>query len=194
FDYKVCDDGTTAGAADHKCDTGHVTVTVSEVNDAPAATDDARNATEDTAAIYSSSGLTANDSAGPANEADQTLTLTEVSNAAHGTVSPDRTSGDNNSTPAADYNGNEAGFDYKVCDDGTTAGAADHKCDTGHVTVTVSEVNDAPTATDDDRNATEDTAAIYSSSGLTANDSAGPANESDQTLTLTEVSNAAHGT
>ena len=48
-------------------------------------------------------------------------------------------------TPAADYNGPDS-YSYKVCDNGTTNGAPDSKCATATVSVTVTEVNDAPAA------------------------------------------------
>ena len=90
------------------------------------------------------SNLTSNDSAGPANENVQVLTLTSVSSTAdtHGTVS--LSSGTITYTPDPNYNG-PASFTYQVCDNGTTNGAADSKCTTGTVNVTVNTVNDAPT-------------------------------------------------
>ena len=53
-------------------------------------------------------------------------------------------------TPAADFNG-PASFNYTVQDNGTTNGAADPKTGTGTVNVTITEVNDAPTAVDDSK-------------------------------------------
>jgi len=50
------------------------------------------------------------------------------------------------------------------------------------VSLTVQEVNDPPTAGGDPKNTNEDTALVFASSDLTANDSAGPANESGQTV------------
>ena len=46
----------------------------------------------------------------------------------------------------ANYNGPDS-FKYRVCDNGTTNGAADPKCDVGTVSVTVTPVNDAPVVT-----------------------------------------------
>ena len=70
-------------------------------------------------------------------------------------------------------------------DNGTTNGAPDFKTGTVYVQVTVTEVNDAPTATDDSKTVAEDGTLSFPASDLTANDSAGPANESGQTLTVT---------
>jgi Putative Ig domain. len=88
--------------------------------------------------------LTTNDSAGPADENAQVLTVTSVSATAdtHGTVS--LSSGTITYSPDANYNG-PASFTYQVCDNGATNGAPDAKCTSGTVNVTVNPVNDAPT-------------------------------------------------
>jgi hypothetical protein len=137
FTFKVND-----GAADSNTST--VNITVTDVNDTPSATDDTASTDEDTPVDISASTLTSNDSAGPANENVQVLTLTSVSATAdtHGTVS--LSSGTVTYSPEANYNGS-ASFTYQVCDNGTTNGAPDSKCTTGTVNVTVNPVNDAPT-------------------------------------------------
>src|ERR1041385_8859409 len=137
FAFKVND-----GARDSNTST--VTITTTEVNDAPLATDDAASTDEDTNLQITASNLTTNDSAGPADENAQVLTVTSVSATAdtHGTVS--LSSGNITYSPDANYNG-PASFTYQVCDNGTTNGAADAKCTTGTVNVTVNPVNDAPT-------------------------------------------------
>ena len=50
----------------------------------------------------------------------------------------------------ANYNRPDS-FTYTMTDDGTTNRAADAKSDTATVSVSVSEVNDAPVAVDDSR-------------------------------------------
>jgi DNA/RNA endonuclease G (NUC1) len=194
FTYQVCDNGTSAGAADSKCATATVHVTIAETNDPPAAADDAKSATEDTPLVFAASDLTANDNPGPANESGQTLTVTSVSATAstHGSVSLN--AGQITYSPEANYNG-AASFTYQVCDNGTTAGAADSLCTTGTVFVTIAEVNDPPVAADDAKSTSEDTPLVFAASDLSANDNAGPANESSQTLTVTSVSATAstHG-
>src|SRR5207253_412754 len=121
FTYSVCDNGTTNGAADPKCATGAVNVTVTEVNDDPSASNDSKSTSEDTTLNFPASDLTTNDSAGPANESGQTLTVTSPTppSSAHGTVS--LASGIVSYAPAANYNG-PASFTYRVCDNGTTNG------------------------------------------------------------------------
>ena len=195
FDYVTSDNGTTNGVADPRTDTGHVTFSVTEVNDAPVATDDALSSVAEDSGTRSISfaALTGNDSKGPANEAGQTLTVTSVSNAVGGTVAI--VAGHVEFTPTANFNG-AASFDYVTSDNGTTNGVADPKTDTGHVTFSVTAVNDAPVATDDALSSVAEDSGTRSISfaALTGNDSKGPANEAGQTLTVTSVSNAVGGT
>jgi len=138
FTYNVSD-GT------HTSNTSTVTLTISEVNDAPVAADDAKSTNEDTAVTFAASDLAANDSTGPANESGQTLTVTSVSSTAstHGNVI--LSSGNVTYTPDPNFNG-AASFTYQVCDNGTTAGLADSLCSTATVNMTVNAVNDPPSA------------------------------------------------
>jgi DNA/RNA endonuclease G (NUC1) len=188
FTYYVSD-GT------HNSNTSTVSLSVLEVNDPPTATDDAKTTDEDTTLTFASSDLTANDSTGPANESSQTLTVTAVTTTAntHGTAT--LTSGVVSYIPDPNYNG-PASFTYSVCDNGITGGLSDPLCSTAMVNVTVNEVNDPPTASDDMKTTDEDIPLTFASSDLTANDSTGPANESSQTLTVTAVTATAntHGT
>ena len=121
-----------------------ITITTTEVNDTPSATDDAKSTDEDTNLEFPASDLTSNDSTGPLNENLQVLTVSSVSATAdtHGTVS--LASGTITYSPDTNYNG-PASFTYQVCDNGTTNGAPDSQCTTGTVNVTVNGVNDAPT-------------------------------------------------
>jgi len=190
FTYQVCDNGVTAGLSDSKCATGTVNVTVNPVNDPPVAVGDAKNTNEDTALVFASSDLTANDAAGPANESGQSLTVTTVaSNAStHGSVA--LAGGQITYAPEADYNG-PAAFTYQVCDNG-----APSLCATGTVNVTVAAVNDAPIAVDDSVATEAGMMLTFSATDLTANDSTGPADEASQTLTVTAVTatTETHGT
>ena len=102
-----------------------------------------------------------NDAAG---EAGQSLSIRGLTRPEHGSSA---LVGDTavRYTPDADYHGPDV-FSYTVCDDGTTAGEPDSRCDTADVEVTVTPVNDAPTAVAAIL-AAEDTAAGVS---LTASD------------------------
>ena len=90
--------------------------------------------------------------------------------------------------PDADYNGPDT-ISYTLTDNGTTNGVADPLTASSTVTVTVTEVNDAPTPR---RHATVAEDGSVTIAVLT-NDVTGPANESGQTLTVTAAS-ALHGT
>jgi large repetitive protein len=195
FDYTAQDNGTTNGASDPKTDTAAVSFNITEVNDAPTAADDTiGNVAEDSGAqTIPIASLLANDSAGPANESSQSLTLTAVANPVGGTVTFDAVNV--YFTPTAGYNG-PASFEYTVTDNGTTNGASDPKSDTATVSFNVTEVNDAPDAVDDSLSSVAEDSGTRTIpiSTLLANDSTGPANESGQTLTLTAVANPVGGT
>ncbi|MFN2531820.1 MAG: DNA/RNA non-specific endonuclease [Pyrinomonadaceae bacterium] len=137
FTFKV-NDGV------HDSNTSTVNILVTDVNDSPSAVDDSESTDEDTPLDIAASDLATNDTAGPANEGSQNLTITSVSATAdtHGAVM--LSSGIISYSPDSDYNG-LAAFTYQVCDDGTTNGAPDSKCSTGNVNVTVNPVNDGPT-------------------------------------------------
>jgi len=136
----------TASNGSGTSNTATVSIVVFEVNDPPAAANDAKSTDEDTALTFAASDLTANDSAGPANENGQSLTVTSVvpDGNTHGSVSI--AAGQITYTPAANYNG-PASFTYNVCDNGLTLGQADPKCASATVNLTVNPVNDPPTAT-----------------------------------------------
>ncbi len=194
FGFAVTDNGTTAGVLDPRTANGFVSLTITEVNDPPIAVNDIlSDIPEDSGPrTIPISVLLANDSAGPLNESGQTLTLT-ANNATGGTVTMSGT--DVIFTPAPDYNG-PAGFSYTIQDNGTTDGVADPKSATALVSFTITEVNDRPVAVNDILSP------INEGSGprtipfgdLLVNDLRGPANESEQTLTIIAVGNAIGGT
>ena len=178
FTYTANDGTVDSNEAD-------VDVTVSEVNDAPVAADDSATVAEDDDVLVDAA---ADDSTGPANESDQSLTITGVGSPSHGTAVLE--AGQIRYTPDPDYNGPDS-FTYTITDDGTTAGLADPRSDTATVSVTVSEVNDTPVAVDDSATVAEDDDVLIDAA---ADDSTGPANESGQSLTITGVGSPSHGT
>jgi len=118
----------TVTATNGRTATDTFVLTVTEVNDAPTAVADTVTDINEDSGVYSIpfATLTGNDSAGPANESGQTLTITNVSNPTGGTVQINGTNVE--FTPTADFNG-AAGFDYTVTDnEGTDTGT-----DTGRV-------------------------------------------------------------
>ncbi|HQN44894.1 MAG TPA: tandem-95 repeat protein, partial [Anaerolineaceae bacterium] len=110
---------------------------------------------------------------------DDTLTLTAVSNPTNGTVALD--AGTITFTPTADFNGT-AGFDYTISDGTLT--------DTGHVTVTVIAINDAPVAADDAYEMDEDTVLTINAPGVLNNDT----DADGDTLTAVLVAGPTNGT
>jgi DNA/RNA endonuclease G (NUC1)/fibronectin type 3 domain-containing protein len=129
FTYRVND-----GTADSN--TATVTITVLEVNDPPSATDDSKSAAYNTPLTFNASDLTVNDSAGPANENTQTLTVSSVTGTAntHGMVS--LAGGQITYTPDSGYSGS-ASFSYSVCDNGITGGMSAPLCATASVLLNV---------------------------------------------------------
>jgi hypothetical protein len=168
------DQGAT-GSGGTRTDSAVVAIAVAPVNDAPTANDDAFTVLEDSAAA--SHNLLANDTTVDSGEA---LTISAVTDPANGTATIV-----NNQvvyTPDADYAGPDS-FSYTVSDPGGLTSAAT-------VTVTVTNVNDPPTANDD-----AFTFAAGSSMNLAqvlANDTAAP--DSGETLAVTAFTNPANGT
>ncbi len=132
-------------------DTGTITVTVDQVNDAPVADNDSATTNEDTAVtIDVLDGDTDTDQKAGLNAHPEAevlgISLTGAAAPAHGGVSVE--SGKIKYTPADDYNGTDT-FEYYVTD-----GEAQCK---GVVTVTIVQVNDNPVAVTDNAETEEDT-------------------------------------
>ena len=113
--------------------TDSFTITVTEVNDAPAAVDDADETAEETMVFIA---VLAND-----NDAeDDTLTITDVTEPTSGTAVISDDGNEIEYIPETDFYGIDT-FDYTINDgNGGT--------DTGTVTVTVTNINDAPVVLD----------------------------------------------
>lgn len=123
FTYKA-NDGTADSA------TATVSITVTPVNDPPTANSGITATTdEDTAKDITLAGGDIESSS---------LTYAKASDPAHGTVSINATTGVARYTPAANYHGNDS-FNFTVNDGSTDSAPAT-------VSITVTPVNDAPTA------------------------------------------------
>ena len=169
FLYTLCDDGQP-----QECSTNKVTVnvTVTEVNDQPVAQDDEVSVPEDGEQFFDP---LSSDSAGPANEADQTLKVDSIaSQPTHGAatlITSGADAGKVSYKPNGDYYGSDS-LTYKVCDNGTTKGEPDPKCAVGTVSVSVNPTNDSPVANNDSYRLKEDTKLeVPRSSGVLKNDS-----------------------
>ena len=156
--------------------TATVSVTVTPVNDDPVAIDDTATVAEDSDAT--AIAVLANDTLGP--DAGETLTVTAVTQGAHGSVTFTATGV--SYTPAADYYGPDS-FTHTIADG--NGGSA-----TATVSVTVTPVNDDPVANDDTATVAEDSDA--NAIDVLANDTLGP--DTGETLAVTAVTQAAHGT
>ncbi|MGE0401118.1 MAG: Ig-like domain-containing protein [Kofleriaceae bacterium] len=154
---------------------GDVTVAVGN-NTAPVANDDTGTTMEDAAVSITAAMLLANDT----DAENQTLSVIAVGSPSHGTVA--QVGSDITFTPDPNYSG-AASFQYTVADG---AGA-----DVGLVNITVSAVNDAPTANADLAATAEDTALSLQAATLLANDT--DIDEGDS-LTVMSVDSATNGT
>jgi len=166
FTYTI-NDGTPGSD-----DTATVTVTVDGVNDPPTANDDSLSVTEDS--TNNSLDVLANDSVSP--DTGETLTITTVGTPNNGgTATTDGLT--ITYSPATNFFGTEI-FTYTI-NDGTPGSD-----DTATVIVTVDNVNDPPTASNDTTfSADEDS--TNNSLDVLANDSTSP--DIGETLTITTV-------
>src|SRR5439155_1618384 len=134
-------------------------------------------------------------SAGPADETGQTLNfiVSNSNNALFSSQPAIAADGTLSYTSAPDANGS-ALVTVRLHDSGGTANGGIDTSSAQTFTITVTEVNDSPVPASDLKGAVEDTLLSFPASDLTSNDSPGPANESGQSLTVTEVDAAsAHG-
>ena len=170
FSYSVSDGkGGTDSAA--------VMVTVSSVNDNPTAVDDTATVKEGTDATVID--VLANDGIAP--DTDETLTITETSDPAYGTVSIAEGGASLSYQPDADYAGGDT-FTYTVSDgNGGTA--------TATVTITVDSVNTKPVAVGDTYSTDVDTPLLVAAPGVLANDS----DDDGDAMTVNLVTNPTHG-
>jgi Bacterial Ig domain len=178
--FSVCDEGIVNG-----CTASRADISVIEVNDAPVAAADQADMLA-TAPGGTLVDVLANDRPGPANEADQTMTLTEA-HASAGTATIE--AGKVRYTAPADnsFSGTDT-ISYSVCDDGTTDGRPAPLCTTGVATVRViTKLNTPVSAFADSRSVAEDGVVTIP---VAANDSA---NDDGQSLTLTSVSTPLRG-
>ncbi|UXA15896.1 Ig-like domain-containing protein [Mycobacterium sp. SMC-4] len=164
FTYTASDGTATS-------DPALVTITVTAVNDAPVAVDDAFTVDEDTVLV---GNVLTNDT--DIDGDDLTVTL-EVGPANGSLVlNPD---GSFTYTPDADFHGSDS-FTYTASDGQAASGGAT-------VTITVTAVNDAPVANNDTFATDEDTVLV---GNVLTNDT----DIDGDTLTVTLVSGPAHGT
>ncbi|RYX80611.1 tandem-95 repeat protein [bacterium] len=170
-------DGTTTGRISLTAANGTVTsATNFRINNDPTASNDSATVAEDSGATVIS--VLGNDSSTP--DTGETLSVKAVTQPANGTVT--LTGGVIRFTPAANFNGTTS-FTYTLSDgfDGT---------DTATVNMTVTSVNDPPTANDDSATVAEDSGATIIN--VLVNDSFAP--DTGETLSVTGITQPANGT
>jgi Ca2+-binding RTX toxin-like protein len=156
-------------------DTATVSVTVSPVNDDPDAEDDAAATPEDAAVTIA---VVANDS----DPDGDPVAVVDVDEPLHGTAALTADGTSIVYEPEADFNGADV-VEYTIFDgNGGT--------EFGEVAITVTPVNDPPTARPDLASVRQGQSVVID---VLANDVPGPADEMGQTLTVTSVGAAAHG-
>jgi MYXO-CTERM domain-containing protein len=163
------------GAGGTRTDSAQVTISVTAVNDAPSAVADAFTVLEDSA--VANHDLRANDTTVDSGEA---LTITAVTNPAHGMAAIVGT--EVSYVPDADYAGPDS-FSYTITDPGGLTSAAT-------VTVTVTNVNDLPTARNDAFTFSQDSSGNLAQ--VLANDTFAP--DTGETLAVTSFTQPLHGT
>jgi VCBS repeat-containing protein len=169
FSYRASDGTLTSSPAT-------VTISVTAVNDAPTAAGDAYSTAEDTALTVAPPGVLANDTDPDA----EPLTAVLESAPSHGTLTLN-TDGSFTYTPATDFTGSDS-FSYRASDGTLTSNPAT-------VAITITGINDEPTAANDVYSITEDTILTVAAPGVLTNDSDPDGNP----LTAVLVSGPSHG-
>ncbi len=175
FTYRVGDGLLTSN------NIGTATIIVREVNDTPIGVLDQLTVNEDEVVNINQSVLLANDRPGPSTESGQTIQIASVQNVSAQGGSVSLANGVVRYIPRTDFAGVDS-FTYVVRDNGTTGGLPDPLETTVTVSLTVLDQNDAPIAGSDSFTIQEDTSSTLPFSFFLQNDSAGPSNESSQTL------------
>lgn len=172
----------TVGDGQGGSDTATVSLTVTPVNDPPTPGPDSGSTLEDTALVVPAATLLTNDS--DVDGGALTVSGVQPTSANGGTVT--LSGGNITYQPAANFNGTDT-VTY-IVDDGNPGGTAN-----GTLTVTVTAVNDAPTITLGANPSVAEDAAAQSLAGWATAITAGPADESGQTLTIVGWTNSNPG-
>ena len=153
-----------------------VTITVTPVNDAPVAEDDAYTTDEDVVLNVPAPGVLANDT----DPDSPVLTAVLVDTVSHGELVLNA-DGSFVYTPDQDYNGTDS-FTYKASD-------GDLESEVATVTITINPVNDAPVAEDDAYTTDEDVMLNVPAPGVLENDT----DPDSPVLTAVLVDTVSHG-
>ncbi|HWL35607.1 MAG TPA: Ig-like domain-containing protein [Frankiaceae bacterium] len=183
---QATDDGGIANGGNNQSPTQTFDITVTAVNDVPSFTKGADQTLNEDAGAQSVSNWASAISKGPADESAQTLSFTTSNdNNSLFSVQPGVTpTGTLSYTSAPDAVGTATVTIY-LSDDGGTANGGDDTSDSQTFTITVNGVNDQPSFTDDGDQTVLEDAGAQTVNGFVNSTSAGPADESAQTVTVT---------
>ena len=187
----ITSDLGNTGSGGVRVDNDNISISVTSVNDAPSFTRGSDQIVLEDAGAQTVATWATAISRGPANESAQTLTfvVTNDNNALFSVqpaISP--ATGNLTYTPAANAFGSAVVSVYLRDDGGTLNGGVDVS-PTQIFNITVTPVNDAPSFTVGSNQTVAEDAAAQSIAGWATNISAGPANESAQTLIFTVTNN-----
>ncbi|MHB8107850.1 MAG: tandem-95 repeat protein, partial [Candidatus Cryosericum sp.] len=190
FDYTIQDNGTTARSPDFRTASDLVTVTVTAVNDAPSFAKGADQAVSEDCGIQTVAGWATGMSAGPADEAIQSLAfiVSNDNNALFSTQPAIAADGTLTYCPAASMNGS-ATVTVRIHDNGGTANGGGDTSAAQTFTITVAAVNDAPSFTNGAAQTVLEDCGAQTVPGWATAIQAGPADESQQSLTFRVTGN-----
>jgi hypothetical protein len=181
--------GTANGGVDTSTEQTFV-INVTQVNDAPSFTKGADQTVLEDAGAQTVAGWATAISAGPSNESGQTLTFNVTGNTNPGLFSAApaiSSTGELTYTPAANANGS-ATITLTLSDSGGTANGGVDTSAAQTFTITVTDVNDAPSFTGGGNQTVNEDAGQVTANGWASSISAGP-NESGQTVSFVIDSN-----
>ena len=186
----ITDDGGVLNGGDDTSPVQTFTITVNAVNDEPSFTKGADQVLFEDAGAQSVSGWATAISKGPADESAQTLTFTVTNdnNALFSSQPAVSDTGTLTFTSAPDAVGTTTVSVY-LSDSGGTANGGDDTSPTQTFTITVNGVNDAPSFTHDGNQTVLEDAGAQTVAGFVNTTSAGPADESAQTVTVSVTGN-----
>jgi hypothetical protein len=185
------DNGGTANGGIDTSTSQTFVITVNAVNDAPSFTKGANQTVDEDAGAQTVTNWATNISAGPADESGQALTfqVTGNNNTALFAAGPAISSaGTLTYTPAANANG-LASITINLKDDGGTANGGVDTSTSQTFSITVNSVNDAPSFTKGADQSASNTGGPQTVANWATNISAGPGNESSQTVTFQVTGN-----
>ena len=187
---RLQDNGGTANGGQDTSAAQTFAITVTAVNDVPSFTKGPDQTVNEDAGAQTVNNWATNISAGPADEAGQTLTfLVTTNNDALFSVLPAvSASGTLTYTPAANANGS-ATVSVRLQDNGGTANGGQDTSAVQTFAITVTAVNDVPSFTKGPDQTVNEDAGAQTVNNWATNISAGPADEAGQTLTFLVTTN-----